>query len=145
QHVSVRRRLHIRCSPQVPTMTGALPRPLSSVTSAWRATARARRLQRWRRRSARGASSASVPELPEVEVVRSGLAPAVIGATVTSVSVLDERALTRHAAGPADFAGRLEGRTVVGASRRGKFLWLPLLDGAEAMTAHLGMSGQMLL
>jgi len=86
-----------------------------------------------------------VPELPEVEVVRSGLAPAVIGATITSVSVLDERALTRHAAGAADFAARLEGSEVAGAERRGKFLWLPLFDGAEAMTAHLGMSGQMLL
>lgn len=93
----------------------------------------------------RGASSASVPELPEVEVVRSGVAPAVIGATVTSVAVLDERALTRHIAGAADFAARLEGMTVIGASRRGKFLWLPLVGGAEAMTAHLGMSGQMLL
>ncbi|MGM7665971.1 bifunctional DNA-formamidopyrimidine glycosylase/DNA-(apurinic or apyrimidinic site) lyase [Microbacterium sp. A93] len=86
-----------------------------------------------------------MPELPEVEVVRAGLAPAVIGATITSVSVIDERALTRHPAGAADFVGRLEGTSVVGASRRGKFLWLPLGGGVDAMVAHLGMSGQMLL
>jgi formamidopyrimidine-DNA glycosylase len=86
-----------------------------------------------------------VPELPEVEVVRAGLAPAVIGATISSVSVFDERALTRHRAGAADFAARLEGTSIVAASRRGKFLWLPLAGEAHALTAHLGMSGQMLL
>ena len=86
-----------------------------------------------------------MPELPEVEVVRAGLAPAVIGATITSVAVLDERALTRHPAGAADFAGRLEGADIVAASRRGKFLWLPLAGSSVALTAHLGMSGQMLL
>ncbi|GEK85923.1 bifunctional DNA-formamidopyrimidine glycosylase/DNA-(apurinic or apyrimidinic site) lyase [Microbacterium aerolatum] len=86
-----------------------------------------------------------MPELPEVEVVRAGLAPAVIGATITSVAVFDERALTRHPAGATDFAGRLEGADIVAASRRGKFLWLPLAGLSVALTAHLGMSGQMLL
>lgn len=86
-----------------------------------------------------------MPELPEVEVVRAGLAPAVVGATIASVSVLDDRALTRHLAGPTDFVARLEGRTVTAASRRGKFLWLPLDDNASALMAHLGMSGQLLL
>lgn len=86
-----------------------------------------------------------MPELPEVEVVRAGLAPAVVGATIVSASVIDERALTRHPAGAADFAARLEGAVVSGASRRGKFLWLPLADRAAALTAHLGMSGQLLL
>ncbi|CAH0181475.1 MULTISPECIES: bifunctional DNA-formamidopyrimidine glycosylase/DNA-(apurinic or apyrimidinic site) lyase [unclassified Microbacterium] len=86
-----------------------------------------------------------MPELPEVEVVRSGLAPAVIGAGITSVSVVDERALTRHPAGAADFVGRLEGASIIAAERRGKFLWLPLAGGTAALTAHLGMSGQLLL
>lgn len=86
-----------------------------------------------------------MPELPEVEVVRAGLAPAAVGSLITSVSVFDERALTRHGAGPADFVGRLEGRTFTAASRRGKFLWLPLDDAESALIAHLGMSGQMLL
>ena len=86
-----------------------------------------------------------MPELPEVEVVRTGLVPAVVGAVVTNVAVFDDRALTRHIAGAADFAARLEGAAIVGASRRGKFLWLPLDGQNAALTAHLGMSGQMLL
>ena len=86
-----------------------------------------------------------MPELPEVEVVRAGLAPAAIGSVVTAVTVLDERALTRHAVGPADFVARLEGRTFTDASRRGKFLWLSLDSDDSALIAHLGMSGQMLL
>lgn len=77
-------------------------------------------------------------------MVRAGLAPAAIGSRITAVSVFDERALTRHPAGAADFVARLEGRTFTGAERRGKFLWLPV--GSEvALIAHLGMSGQMLL
>ncbi|MFF7292359.1 bifunctional DNA-formamidopyrimidine glycosylase/DNA-(apurinic or apyrimidinic site) lyase [Microbacterium sp. NPDC008134] len=86
-----------------------------------------------------------MPELPEVEVVRAGLAPAMTGATIAGVSVFDERALTRHPTGSADFVQRLEGRRVVTASRRGKFLWLPLESDGAALIAHLGMSGQMLL
>ena len=86
-----------------------------------------------------------MPELPEVEVVRAGLAPAVVGATIDSVAVRDERALTRHPAGAADFVGLLEGAVIAAASRRGKFLWMPLEGRDRALTAHLGMSGQMLL
>ena len=78
-------------------------------------------------------------------MVRAGLAPAAVGSTITAVSVFDERALTRHPLGAADFAGRLENRRFTGAERRGKFLWLPLDGGADALIAHLGMSGQMLL
>lgn len=91
-----------------------------------------------------------MPELPEVEVVRAGLEPAVTGAYIAGVTVLDERALTRHAGGAAHFEATLTGRVLEGAARRGKFLWLPLLapDGgtpAEAVVGHLGMSGQLLL
>lgn len=91
-----------------------------------------------------------MPELPEVEVVRAGLAPAVMGATVLGVTVLDERALTRNRGDGADFESALTGRRIRGAARRGKFLWLPL-DPAhggerrEAVVGHLGMSGQLLL
>ncbi|UWF78449.1 MULTISPECIES: bifunctional DNA-formamidopyrimidine glycosylase/DNA-(apurinic or apyrimidinic site) lyase [Microbacterium] len=86
-----------------------------------------------------------MPELPEVEVVRAGLAPAVVGARIEAVEVLDERALTRHPAGAADFVRRLEGTGILGAARRGKFLWMPLEGGGAALMTHLGMSGQMLL
>ena len=86
-----------------------------------------------------------MPELPEVEVVRAGLAPAMSGAVVHAVSVFDERALTRHLPGSADFAARLEGATVDAVVRRGKFLWMPLVGGSSAVVGHLGMSGQLLL
>ena len=91
-----------------------------------------------------------MPELPEVEVVRAGLYPAVTEAHIVAVDARDPRALTRHIGGPLDFEGRLRGRRIVGAARRGKFLWLPLAANstgaaAEAILVHLGMSGQMLL
>jgi formamidopyrimidine-DNA glycosylase len=85
-----------------------------------------------------------VPELPEVEVVRRGLERGVVGRTIRSVAVTHPRAVRRHLAGGDDFASRLRGRTVAGARRRGKYLWLPLDDG-DAVLAHLGMSGQLLV
>lgn len=90
-----------------------------------------------------------MPELPEVEVVRAGLAPAVTGAVVGGIEVLEPRSLRRHPAGAADFERRLVGRRLTGAVRRGKFLWLPVESQDEspplALLAHLGMSGQLLL
>jgi formamidopyrimidine-DNA glycosylase len=90
-----------------------------------------------------------VPELPEVEVVRRGLAAHVLRRPVAAVEVLHPRPVRRHLAGPADFADRLTGRTFTDARRRGKYLWLPLdpaVDGGgDALLAHLGMSGQMLV
>ncbi|MBH0115961.1 bifunctional DNA-formamidopyrimidine glycosylase/DNA-(apurinic or apyrimidinic site) lyase [Salinibacterium sp. NG253] len=90
-----------------------------------------------------------MPELPEVEVVRAGLEPAVTGATAASVSVFDERSLRRHEGPSEDFIDRLTGRTFLTPQRRGKFMWLPLADSAEAhgeaLVTHLGMSGQVLL
>jgi formamidopyrimidine-DNA glycosylase len=85
-----------------------------------------------------------MPELPEVEVVRLGLAEHVVGRTIVGVQVFHERAVRRHAGGIDDFVDRLRGRTVVGAHRRGKFLWMSL-DDASAILCHLGMSGQMLI
>ena len=85
-----------------------------------------------------------MPELPEVEVVRLGLETHVVGRTITAVDVLHPRPVRRHAAGPDDFAARLTGRRVEEARRRGKYLWLPL-DNGDALLAHLGMSGQLLV
>ncbi|GAA1215163.1 bifunctional DNA-formamidopyrimidine glycosylase/DNA-(apurinic or apyrimidinic site) lyase [Rhodoglobus aureus] len=108
-----------------------------------------------------------MPELPEVEVVRAGLEPAITGATAASVTVFDERSLRRHDGPSEDFIDRLTARTFQAPQRRGKFLWIPLggpadeaLERAagadddagasaaghgEALVAHLGMSGQVLL
>lgn len=84
-----------------------------------------------------------MPELPEVEVVRSGLQRWVAGRTIADVEVLHPRAVRRHELGAAALAARVRGRTIRCASRRGKYLWLPL--GDEALVIHLGMSGQVLL
>lgn len=92
-----------------------------------------------------------MPELPEVEVVRRGLAEHVLGRTIAKVEVLHPRAIRRHLPGAADFEGRLTGRTITAARRRGKYLWLELGGGngfdttGDAVLAHLGMSGQMLV
>ena len=88
-----------------------------------------------------------MPELPEVEVVRAGLEPAVTGATVRGVEVLDERSLRRHDGPAEDFVERLTGATFGVPERRGKFLWVPLVStgSTSALVVHLGMSGQVLL
>ncbi|MCW2863123.1 MAG: formamidopyrimidine-DNA glycosylase [Actinoallomurus sp.] len=85
-----------------------------------------------------------MPELPEVEVVRRGVERWVAGRTIESATVLHPRAARRHTEGPADLAARLTGRLVSGARRRGKYLWLPVGD-EEALLAHLGMSGQLIV
>ncbi len=85
-----------------------------------------------------------MPELPEVEVVRQGVERFVAGRTIESATVLHPRAARRHEEGPADLAARLTGRLVEGARRRGKYLWLPV-GADEALLAHLGMSGQLIV
>ncbi|MDT7805041.1 MAG: formamidopyrimidine-DNA glycosylase [Actinomycetota bacterium] len=85
-----------------------------------------------------------MPELPEVEVVRVGLQAHVAGRTVREAEVLHPRAIRRHVLGAGDFTQRLTGARVEAARRRGKYLWLELSD-KEAVVAHLGMSGQMLV
>jgi formamidopyrimidine-DNA glycosylase len=84
-----------------------------------------------------------VPELPEVETVRRGLEHHVAGRPIESVRVLHPRAVRRHLAGPADFETALAGRSPAVARRRGKYLWLSV--GDDALLAHLGMSGQLLV
>ena len=85
-----------------------------------------------------------MPELPEVEVVRRGLQQHVVGRRLETVEVLHPRPVRRHLPGADDFAAAVAGRVVTGARRRGKYLWLPL-DSGDALLAHLGMSGQLLV
>jgi len=90
-----------------------------------------------------------MPELPEVEVVRRGLQDHVVGRQVVEVEVTGARTARRQPGGPQEIVARLRGRTISGARRRGKYLWLTL-DGEEAagqdcLLVHLGMSGQMLV
>jgi len=85
-----------------------------------------------------------VPELPEVETVRAGIERHVVGRTVATATVLNPRAVRRDPAGPEGFADAMTGRTFLRAERRGKYLWFAL-DDTEALLAHLGMSGQLLV
>jgi formamidopyrimidine-DNA glycosylase len=85
-----------------------------------------------------------MPELPEVEVVRRGLDRWVVDRPIAEVEVYNPRSIRRHTPGPLHFADVLRGRTLLAARRRGKYLWLPT-DGGDALVAHLGMSGQLLV
>lgn len=91
-----------------------------------------------------------MPELPEVEVVRVGLQRWVSGREIRAVDVLHPRAIRRQEGGVAELAAGLRGQTLRCASRRGKYLWLPLVEPGirepeSALIAHLGMSGQLLV
>jgi formamidopyrimidine-DNA glycosylase len=85
-----------------------------------------------------------VPELPEVETVRQGLAKWVTGRRISVAEVRHPRAIRRHLPGDLHFAAVLQDRTITDVARRGKYLWLPL-DSGDAIIAHLGMSGQLLM
>jgi formamidopyrimidine-DNA glycosylase len=78
-----------------------------------------------------------MPELPEVETVRRGLEPVMDGARFARVEA--RRADLRWPL-PKGFARHLEGLTVRGLGRRGKYLLLDLSSG-EVLMMHLGMSG----
>lgn len=78
-----------------------------------------------------------MPELPEVETVRRGLEPVMAGAEVTR---LDLRRGDLRFPFPERFAERVEGRRIVGLSRRAKYLLIDLEDG-WSLLSHLGMSG----
>jgi formamidopyrimidine-DNA glycosylase len=86
-----------------------------------------------------------MPELPEVEVTRRGIAGPLRGASVLAVR------LGKPLRWPLGCAPQsLVGTRVGDISRRGKYLWLPLLrDGlkepadCEGLLMHLGMSGSL--
>ena len=77
-------------------------------------------------------------------MVRRGLAESVVGKTIERARVLHPRAVRRQLPGVADFENQLADLRIVGALRRGKYLWLPL-DTGDALLGHLGMSGQLLV
>ena len=85
-----------------------------------------------------------MPELPEVETVREGLERHAVGRTVESAWILHSRVVRRDVKGPEGFEAAMARRPLKKAERRGKYLWLTL-DDDEALLAHLGMSGQLLV
>jgi len=80
-----------------------------------------------------------MPELPEVEVTRRGIAPHLVGRTISAVAVRQPR--LRWRVPPA--VRRLAGREVRAVRRRGKYLLLDCGDGH--LILHLGMSGSLRL
>jgi formamidopyrimidine-DNA glycosylase len=78
-----------------------------------------------------------VPELPEVETVRRGLEPVMDGARFSKV---EARRQDLRWPLPAGFTAFLQGQTVKGLGRRGKYLLLDLSSG-DVLMMHLGMSG----
>jgi formamidopyrimidine-DNA glycosylase len=82
-----------------------------------------------------------MPELPEVEATRRSFAAALEGAVVHRVRL---GAPLRWPLGAEPAA--LQGATVGAASRRGKYLWLPLMQSQHpggGLLMHLGMSGSL--
>ena len=81
-----------------------------------------------------------MPELPEVETICRGLRPLVSGRRLFRVEVRERRLRSRVAPG---IPSRLQGKTVLGVERRGKYI-LILLEGETVWLFHLGMSGKLI-
>ena len=79
-----------------------------------------------------------MPELPEVETVMRGLKPVLEGRRIASVHL---RRKDLRFPFPADFAGRLQGRRVLGLARRAKYI-LASIEGGDCLLIHLGMTGR---
>lgn len=77
-----------------------------------------------------------MPELPEVETVCRGIAPAIVGRTITKVQLW--RASLREPL-PRGFKKQLQAKTIQKVSRRAKYIIIELSDGHWLI--HLGMSG----
>lgn len=80
-----------------------------------------------------------MPELPEVETVRRGITPFVEGRRIRRVIVRESRMRWPV---PALLNEQVQGRTIAGTSRRGKYLLLHL-DNGDRLLIHLGMSGRL--
>jgi formamidopyrimidine-DNA glycosylase len=84
-----------------------------------------------------------VPELAEAETIRRDVAEVFAGREIIDVAVTGIRSVRRHP-DPAEFVARVRGRRLEAAGRRGKYVILDL-SGGDAVVAHMGMSGQLLL
>lgn len=83
-----------------------------------------------------------MPELPEVETVCRQLDPELSGLRIDALEVLDARWC--RPVPPAKLEAAVEGATIEGLGRRGKYLLLAL-DGARTLVMHLRMTGNLVL
>lgn len=82
-----------------------------------------------------------MPELPEVETIVRGLRPQLVGRTILEADLRWARTLASPS--PRKFKEQIRGQTILGISRRAKFLNLQL--SAYNLIAHLRMSGDLAL
>ena len=80
-----------------------------------------------------------MPELPEVETMVRGLRPALSGRTLRRLEVLDPTLLQGCSAG--ELARRGRGATVVGVTRRGKWVVMELADDRGIIVIQPRMTG----
>ena len=82
-----------------------------------------------------------MPELPEVETVARQLEPELEGHAIEKLEVRDKRwsRPVRRTLGK-----QVDGRTILGLGRRGKYLLLGL-DGEQTLVMHLRMTGNLVL
>ncbi|KXZ42162.1 hypothetical protein GPECTOR_192g308 [Gonium pectorale] len=83
-----------------------------------------------------------MPELPEVEAARLLLERGCVGKRITRVVAADDnKVFEGHT--PAEVVSALQGRTVLAARRKGKYMWLELDSppGAPWPLLHFGMTG----
>ena len=83
-----------------------------------------------------------MPELPEVETVARQLEPELEGRRIESLEVLDAR--WSRPVPPEALAEQVDGSTIEGLGRRGKYLLLAL-DGDRTLVMHLRMTGNLVL
>ena len=82
-----------------------------------------------------------MPELPEVETVTNEIRPYVLGRCIKEVKVYWPGTVKGNTV--AEFVNGLTGQTVMGVSRRGKFIvWQ--LSGGRKMLTHLKMTGALI-
>ena len=88
-----------------------------------------------------------MPELPEVEVLCRYLNPKLMGQTIRSIKVFNERSIRPHSVNA--FVAFLKGRKIRAVTRRAKFIQIHLEAkgerGSEVLLCHLGMTGRLFL
>lgn len=83
-----------------------------------------------------------MPELPEVETIKRILEPQMQGISITEITV--KRADIIAWPAKEEFCRRILGQTICGMGRRGKFLWIRLVNNSR-IVLHLRMTGCLLL
>lgn len=83
-----------------------------------------------------------MPELPEVETVARQLEPEIEGRRIEQLEVLDGR--WSRPLSPQKLGRQVDGATILGLGRRGKYLLLAL-DGERTLVMHLRMTGNLVL